>query len=229
MSTSVTLTNLQARARQRADKENSTFVGDTELTSYLNHSIRKVHAEVCKGPGRDHHATSATWSTTASTASYSFDTVTGGGGSDDVYQVLGVEAKLGGLTVYVPLDRFHWRNRNRDSTWGGWVRPRYAVVGRTIRFSPVPDAATDMQTWYITHPTPLSGGSDTYSSVMGWDEYVELDAAMQILAKEESDLSAMMLLRDEALRRVLANAEVDTSTPLQWRDAETEQDLDLWW
>ncbi len=50
----ITLTELKAESRQRADMENSNLVSDTELTTYINKSIAELHDLLSEAYGSEY-------------------------------------------------------------------------------------------------------------------------------------------------------------------------------
>jgi hypothetical protein len=66
----ITLAELRLQSRQRADMENSQFVSDSELTSYINNSIAELHDIMCEAYGSDYYVISAEFSIDSSTDTY---------------------------------------------------------------------------------------------------------------------------------------------------------------
>jgi hypothetical protein len=48
----------------------------------------------------------------------------------------------------------------------------------------------------------LSGDSDTFDGINGWEEYIVIDAAIKALLKEESDISALMAQKAAITKRI---------------------------
>lgn len=228
MPAAVRLDTMRDGARARSDRTDTGFVSDSELNGYINKALLRIYRDLARtGGGRELYATSASFSTVASTESYSFATITGA--SDDILYVLGVDAQL--TSDWRSLRPYTFTGRNRAATVSGWGlldRPRYAVVGRQIRFIPAPSGVISCRLWYVPEPTALSADGDTITNNFGIDEFIELDAAIQVLAKEESDVSQLLVLRNEIRRQILTDARaLDTGFPKQIQDI-GRLDEDLW-
>jgi hypothetical protein len=157
-----TLTNLIADVRLRADMVNSTFCSDAEITEYINQSIAAFYGILIGARGQDYFENSTTVTTVAGTTLYNLPA--------DFGQLLAVEANLGGVVRPVkPFMRKEHGPWSEQSVPGGYV----------------------FNVYYTPAPTRLSAGSDTFDGIMGWEEWVVLDAAIKCMAKEESDVSIL--------------------------------------
>ena len=67
----ITLAELRTQSRQRADMENSNFISDTELTSYINNSIAELHDIMAEAYGSEYFVTTTTFSVTSGDDTYS--------------------------------------------------------------------------------------------------------------------------------------------------------------
>ena len=198
----VTLANLQTRARYRANLENTTFVSDTELTTYLNASIAElVDLIVASDPSLLVTVTSDYAVTSASTA---VATVAGA----SVYKVLGVDYKSsGGATGYESVRKWGMAARNNPT------QRSYRVVGANLVLSPTDMAPGTYRLWVISQPTALSGASDATEDYNGWLEYVVVDAAIKMKIKEGTDVSALMAQKEAMRRRIMDIATRDQTEP----------------
>lgn len=211
---SITLEELRLRARQRADMENSKFVKDSELTSYINNSIAELHDILSEAYGSEYFVqeTDAT-ALVEGQAKYDLP--------DDFYELKGVDVQLDGQEwVTVTPFAFNERNRNQNSAFSGWslaglCNIRYRLVGNKIQFSPAPDTAANYRLWYVPVAERLVNNDDTLQDFNAYSEYVIVDAAIKCMQKEESDVSVLMAqkaalekrIRDKAANRDAANAE----------------------
>ena len=194
---SVTLLQLRNRSRQRADMENSDFVSDSELTTYINGSIAELHDLLVASYGSDYFLSSHTLTTVAGTESYALPA--------DFYKLMGVDVQINNSewSSIRPFN-FNERNRNQELTWGvaGGPNLRYRVMGSNIKLSPTPDTAASVKVWYTPKATELTAEADTLDDLNGFAEYVIVDAAIKMLQKQEDDVSVLMLQKENLKRRI---------------------------
>lgn len=198
----ISLLDLKLRTRQRADRENSNFVEDGELTFMINQSIAELHDLMVMANSADYSVNSFNFSTSSNVGEYALPA--------DFYKLKGVDAKINQDNWYSlrPFN-FNERNRNDDVTWGLLNGPsaRYRLVGGNIKFSPEPEGVYNIRIWYTPLATKLVLDTDELGDLNAFSEYVIVDAAIKYLQKEESDVSVLMGQK-EALRRrieIMAN------------------------
>jgi len=194
----ITLSELRTQARQRADQEDSTFVSDSELNSYINNSIAELHDMLIQAYGSDYYLSEHDFTTTTGTAAYALPA--------DFYKVLGVDVKLNG-TDFFTIKKFNFNERNKYDDFGVWsvlgiTAVRYRVMGSNIRFTPTPDANADVKLWYVPIATKLVADDDELADFNAYSEYVIVDAAIKMLVKEESDASALYQQKKDLKRRI---------------------------
>lgn len=195
---SITLLELRDQARQRADQENSEFVTDSELTSYINNSIAELHDLLIQAYDSDYYLSEYTFTTVADQAAYDLPA--------DFYKVRGVDLKLNGQNWFT-IKKFTFNERNRFDDFGVWdvfgfSSVRYRVMGSKIRFNPTPDNITNVRLWYIPVATKLVADTDTLDDLNAYSEYIIVDAAIKMMVKEESDPSALMAQKQALKRRI---------------------------
>ena len=142
----VTLTELRTLTRQRADMENSQFVDDTELTRYLNNSWGELYNLIGENFNEDYFTTSSTISLTSGTDSYSLPS--------DFYKLRGVDLVVTS-TESVPLRRYNWAQRTRNSLTVYARDYRYRLQKNSIVFTPVPSTSDSVKLFYIPSPRKL--------------------------------------------------------------------------
>jgi hypothetical protein len=193
-----TLSALRSQARQRADQENSEFIGDDELDIYLNDSYKELY-DLLVSKFEDYFVTGPTsFSISTGSSSYSLPS--------DFYKLLGVDRSTGGSDYYTirPFS-FEDRNnrRNADRYRGIYPNVKYRIVGNSLLFTPDDQAAGDYRLWYIPSVTLLT--SDTQEIVPQadrWVEYIVIDSAIKMMLKEESDASGLMQQKMFVLKRI---------------------------
>lgn len=183
----VTLAQLKTRVRQRSDMENSGFISDSELVSYINASVAELYDLLVSKYGDDYFVASPfSITTTSNQDTYALPT--------DMYKLLGVDLQLDTSGNWVSLKRFEFAERNIPQIWDVKFVDfiRYRLFGSNLKLSPVPQANQSLRLWYIPLPTALSADGDTLNGFNGYEEYVVIDAAIKMLNKEESDSSLLM-------------------------------------
>jgi len=146
MTDNVSLTELRTLTRQRADMENSQFVDDTELTRYLNNSWGELYNLIIDNFNEDYYTTTNTFTLTSGTDSYSLPS--------DFYKLRGVDLVVT-TTESVPLRRYNWAERTRNSVTVRARDYRYRVQKGSIVFTPVPSTSDSIKIFYIPSPRKL--------------------------------------------------------------------------
>lgn len=209
----ITLEEIKLQARQRADMENATIIGEGELTSYVNNSIAELYDILCEAYGSDYYVTdTGALSIVSGQSSYDLPS--------DFYEMVGVDIRTPGDTNWQTIERYNFNERNRypdGAVWNlfGYTNIRYRVVGNKISFTPTPDADYEYRLHYIPLPTPLINPTDELNDFNSYSEYVIVDVAIKMLVKEESDPSVFVMqkqalekrIRDKAANRDAANAD----------------------
>lgn len=180
-----TLLELKTRARHRADMQTSQFVTDSELTDYINASIAELHDILIQSYGSDYYVNETNFNTVVNQESYDLPA--------DFYKLRGVDAKVNN-TRYLTLERYNFNERNRYEDFGVWdlngvATIRYRLLGSKIRFTPVPDRDVAVRLFYVPMATVLVNDTDELTDFNQYSEYVIVDAAIKMLAKEETDTS----------------------------------------
>ncbi len=212
----VTLTQLRAKARERADMTGSLFVTDTadSLDSWINEGAQKLHDLYVQAYGEDYVEKSATLTTVAGTTDYALPT--------DFYKLLGVELPIAGKMRSLKLYNRAQRNGVSDqvSALSALSLPRYKLSAGVIRLLPAPASVLVGKFWYspllqvtngVTVTNLLVAADDTINFPNGAERYVIMYAARVAMIKQESDVSK--------LDKDLAKEESDLQTLIEERNA----------
>lgn len=224
-----TLTQLIEEIRERSDHENSEFVDDTDLATWINQSATALYDAVIEAAGPDAYVTSDDITTVAGTNLYNLPF--------DLYRLLGVDVAFE-TGVFQELRPYNFVERNMFRTRSGWTSPRdtrYALHGHLntgsfaarIRFIPTPQVVRTVRIWYVPIlPTITDAGTPQPLIVFnGWDEYVVADVCAKLLEKEESAAAPFITRRDEAFVRISkAAARLNVHGPREMHDAS----IDAW-
>lgn len=200
---SITLLELKNQCRFRANMENSEFVTDAELITYINGSIAELHDILVQSYGNEYGVKKVTFNMVSGTESYSLDTLIT---AKDFYKLQGIDAKVNSQS-WISLTPFNFNERNRTQNSGIWERVgltnlRYRIVGSDIMITPTPSSTIACRLWYTPVATKLVQDTDSLDDVNQYSEYVIIDAAIKMLQKEESDVSTLMAQKVALKRRI---------------------------
>lgn len=195
----VTLAQLITRIRQRTDTEESEFVTDAEITQLINTSYKELYGLLVRASL--HRAEEVETVATNGAASYALPA--------DFFSLIGVYRTYD--QDKVPLDRFPDKFRPGARTGDATM---YRVVGNDLVLYPKPSSGS-YDVVYIPLPTELEVAADELDGVLGWEEFVVLDCAINVLEKEGSNTTTLERKRDMILRRISDEAQLVefTQTP----------------
>lgn len=195
----VTLSDLITLVRQEANMENTQFVTDSELTTYISNSYKELYDLLIGAYGEDYYVATPVNITTTTSTTYPLPNGTLYSAAPSFYKLLGVDYQTSANDPngYVTLRTFAFGDRNKFSTpnfvaFNGYINLRYRLQGNNLYLSPTPTSGQTIRVWYIPRPTTLATGADTVDGVSGWEEYIVIDAAIKCLNKEESDVTVLM-------------------------------------
>lgn len=198
----ITLAELKTQARQRSDMENSEFVSDSELTSYINASLAELHDLLIASYNDDYVMEEYLF---VSTTSLDYDLPA------DFYKLRGIDVRRGPTGQWATVKRYNFNRRNEQQNAYAWnllglPYIEYRLVGSKVRFNRVPDAALEFRIWYHPKATKLAVDADTYDDINGFAEYVVVDAAIKMMQKEESDVTVLLGQKEALRQRITAMA-----------------------
>jgi hypothetical protein len=222
MSIAPTVAALIKRARQRADHEKSLFVTDEEVLALLN----RAHTELYDAIVQTHEYYFV--------AQYEF-TIQGAVEAyplpGDFYKTLGVDLHIDAERS-ISLKKFNFTERNKYKTtiYAPHIPASiytYQVQGLDLTFIPKPRESRDATLWYVPLPkelvisNPQAGQTDVLDIRLAmYDDYLVIDAAINILMKEETDTSVLERERAEYMLRVVKSASNrDSNEPDRVTDA----------
>lgn len=226
MALTQTLLQLKTRVREEADMENSDFISDSELLSYINSSYAELY-DLLVETYDDYYLTSAEETIAAGTSTLTLPAT--------FYKLRGVDLKLS-TNDYAALSKFNFNERNRLNSanflFGSnstTAASRYRLMGNTINLEPSDNAAGTYKVWYTPAITLLSTDTDTVDGVNGWEEYIIVDAAIKCLSKEESSTTVMERRKEALTRRIQKMAsERDSGSPDSVQNVRRNHLIDGW-
>ena len=186
----ISLADLITEVRRRADIENiSQRFTDAEVKSYINASIAHLYSLLSRQDSTFYEKTT-TFTTTNGTAAYDLSTLV-----PDFWVLNGVNISVStNITFrakkYMPAEG-PWLTS--IGVWGYGYPVNYRLFGNSITFAPRPTGTYTVTLEYTPIPQTLNEG-DYFDGVVGFEEYVILDAAIKI--KRKNNVSAVELMAD---------------------------------
>ena len=195
----VSLLQLRTRARQESDQVGSLFCSDAEINEYIRVAYADLFGRIVQAFGCDYFvqtpAAGYTFTTDGINQLFALPTTNG---VQLMFKLLGVDVLVAGTSQYVSLKPFAFADRNRYS----WPNSQIPPAGLTVRLL------------YVPLPTLPTVDADTIDGVNSWEDSIVIDVAMKMMAKEESDISALMVRRramDERLASEIENRNASES------------------
>lgn len=218
----VTYSDIETLARSKADMVNSSFLSDAEWLANINASYRELY-ELVVASFEDYFTTSVTVTVNAGEDGYTSPTA--------FFKVRGVDKDLGS-SDYVSLARFNFAERNR---WNNRVyslrranfnQMEYKWIGNSIKIIPSEQAPGTYRIWYIPELTVFSSDSDAINvELERWHDYIAIDAAIKAIQKEEGDISALVMQKEQ-MRTRIQNMAVNRDAGGVERVADTASNFD---
>jgi len=177
--------------------QNSRFVDDTEIDSWVNDAIGELYDLLLQANDDYWLATDDFTITSGNTEPL----------PTDLYLVKGVDLVNG--SVSTSLSTFTFRERNDVS------RLSYRPIGSNLELRPAQSAlGRSFRLYYVRTAPLLSDASQTLDAALEpWKEFLVVSAAIQCRAKQESDVSLLVRQRDDLLGRISSAAERDIGEP----------------
>lgn len=217
----VTLANLRLRARSRADQPIAGFVTEAELLDWINEGVQQLHEKLVSAYGEEYVSTSANLVVAAGVAPL----------PAGFFKLQSIEMDISGVTCTLLPYTQQERNAYKNSlALPGGTKPRYKLVAGNVRLLPVQVNGTVVAITYAPEATLLVNAGDSINFPNGWEKYVVLYAAIQMMEKEEtSTATARALLKqwDDELEALKESR--DAAAPRQSVDVDlVENDDPLW-
>lgn len=201
----------------------SAFVADsaTGLDAWINEANQKLHGMLVDALGEEYVSSSSSFTTLANTSDYAVPS--------GFYKLYGVDLDYHG--VMRSLKQYTRAERNTYRELHPEYLPRYSLVGTNIRLYPIPTAGLTGAILYAPEATILTNSGDTVSYPNGWERFIVIDAAIQALAKEESDVRTLAAERAAIIKEIEQTKEQrDLATPKRVVDLEVaESFIEDWW
>ncbi len=208
----VTLASLKEQARQRADQVNSGFVSDSELELLINTSLTELYDLLVGAYGEDYFVGDPYAITSTGVSKYDLP--------DDFYKLVGVDFKVDSVN-WRTMKPFMFAERNRGYLSGNSSGDtyKYRLRGSQIEIRPTPPTGRQFQIHYAPACPVLDDDTDEFDFINGWEEFVILGAAIDMMNKEESDSSALVAKKNTVAARLSAmKKDRDIGMPMRITD-----------
>lgn len=197
MASNVTLQFLRDQARARADMQQSGFVEDAELDAYINGSAQELY-DLLTTKFEDYYI--ADQQLSAVSPDFTVDVPA------NFYKLRGVDIKMsdGSWATAMPFT-FQQRNALQNPLIFPLTEQTtimYRLRGNKIQFLGFTGSPMTVRLWFVPTFTKLVAGTDVVDGVNGWEEYIIVDAAIKMMAKEESDPSVLLAQKAQMRERI---------------------------
>ena len=198
-----TLADLRRRVRQKCQAENDLdWLDNEELDQYINDSRKELYGILVRYGLIRVEATQEIIANGA--ASYPVN--------NDYFATLDVWREHS--QHYFRLNRFSHRRRPfaaPQAITGDATRYRIADTadcGKQIELLPRPGSGTYLHT-YVPIPDLLVQTTDSVDDILGWDEYIVLDASIKVKDKENDDAGPLVIAKQAIRARIEAEKEAE--------------------
>lgn len=215
------IADLITEIRSKADMENTQFISDTEITSFINSAYREAY-NVLANSYEDWNLSSQLITTVANTREYAV--------ASDFIRL----RKLMYLRDYnlatereFPCKRNNWSDTDLFATLDRIPR-RFQLRGANIRLFPAPTSVLYYRAYYQAAPAALTSSSTAVEFEFGMDRFVVWEAVMSCLIKEKSDTREARAERDRHLTNMIVSSDPrDASEAATVQEVQYSQNLDL--
>jgi hypothetical protein len=111
--------------------------------------------------------------------------------------------------IFQTISAFQFNERNNFGTLGQGPtgsRIRYRILGQNLKMIPAQDAPGTYRIWYVPTFFSLVNETDVFDDLNGFGEYVVVDCAIKMLAKEESSTTEFVRQKTALINRIEAMA-----------------------
>lgn len=193
------LSGLRSSAKQRADMDNSSFIGDPEWDVYINESAAELHDLILQSDPKS-IIIRYTLSTTSGQEFYPLPA--------DFYKLEAVYRIVSNARYAIDRVDFHGIGSGSavlSSVIVGGAPYQYALVGNEIYFLPIPNGQNNVELWYFPNFTYLLNDTDTlnYPVINGWEQFVLVTTVIKAKMKERTDCSLELAQKAELKKRII--------------------------
>ena len=198
MAATRTFLQMRTRARQLAFQENSELVSEDELKGIVNEQCQALYDVLVGVRGMDYYSGSTTITSVADQAVYSLP--------DDFYQLqtamVGDGSRTHNMATFEEQELATLLTMEQTGSHS-YYDTRYRLKQAGIEFRPKPkDASWTFTLRYVPAMPLLVADGDVFDGVNGWEKWIELAAAIEMLNKDESDSTALQVQQQKIEQRI---------------------------
>ncbi|SRR5216683_1138439 len=212
-----TLATIRNTAQSYSDTINDNFISPGEWLTWINNSYQELYDILITAYGNEYYFASP-FLITSDGINDTFALPDGSGTAQAFYKLLGVDIQLTGAPgdptgTYIPLKPFPMAERNRynfpylQAVYPGINRARYRLRQNSLWLQPLPKSAQTFRVWYAPRLTPLVSDVDIVDGVSGWEDFIQVDAAIKAKGKREEESPDLNQRKKELLARIEIAAE----------------------
>ena len=185
----VTLQQLIDGARSRADMPIPGFVSNAEVTDWLNEGLKQLHTKLVDAYEKQYAYAEQVFNTVAGQTDYALPV--------DFFRLYGIDFLYTGRSRTLKPYNEAERNAYKNRSWASFIDvPSYSFVriagAAGIRLLPAPPVGTGTILYAPVIPTLVVGTlTGTVELPDSWEKYAKTYAAIQMLNKEESSVTAL--------------------------------------
>lgn len=206
----MTFLELRNRSREESDMVYSDFVTENELKFYVNSSLKELY-DLLVATYADYYEIGPVQFTLTGTES-TFQL------PDDFYKMRSMQRNITtSPNQWFTVHKFNMENMNQFNQFnyvsGTYPLVKYRVFGSPnlndngyVQFIPEQSAQGLYRYFYVPQCPKLVDDDDVYNGINGWEEYIIVDCAIKMLAKQEDDVSVFMQRKRDLISRIEAMA-----------------------
>lgn len=217
----ISLSYLKSQVRSRTNMENSTFITENELTTYINQANEELY-DYLIAAWEDYSVTSSILTNDGTVNTLDVPV--------NCYKLRGLDRQISGES-WARIDRYNFKDRNQFVSPFGiitnqlWNNVQYNWVGTDIQLIPQTQSAGTYRIWFIPTLVLLVDDNDNIrSDLEKFADFIITSASIKCLAKEESDVSIFMaqldLLKDRVKKMMPNKDDASPSHLNSWEDGE---------
>ncbi len=123
---------------------------------------------------------------------------------EDYFVTSGSLTVSSGNSVALPAD--FYKLRGLDLYEGGRYHPLTSFNFNERGYMDEDQVTGTYRLWYVPLASDLTADTDSVTVGNGWEDFIEIDAGMRMLIKEESDISALAMLKENVMDRISSMA-----------------------
>ena len=193
MARSFTLSTLETRVRTLADQTSTTYTSQAEVFRCISNAYAELYDILLDAQMGSFESTDTITAGTGGTHSYALHAT--------YYGTIKVEFQDSSGCLHL-LEPINVLETGRFAGISNATSVGYRRIGSNLRLYPTPVTGETYIHTYAPVPADLTTGSDSVDGVSGWEEYIVVDAAIQLMIREESNPDQLVQRKMQLLDRI---------------------------